>query len=52
MVIQFYTSAMYSPQRTKELIEIHYSFRNEASEFFTGRGYEPPKYPTPFFEVT
>lgn len=52
MVIQFYNCSDYSLQRTKELIDTHYAFRNEAAELFTGRGYGPPKFSHSFWDIT
>lgn len=49
-VIQFYTGAAYCLQKTKELIEVHYKFKNENPELFTGSDYEPPKYSSRYFE--
>ena len=52
LVIHFYSAAEYSIQRTKELIELHYNFRNDAPEFFTGKGYRPPQYSHNEWDIT
>ena len=52
LVIHFYNAAQYSIQRTKELIELHYNFRIDAPEFFTGKGYLPPQYSHNEWDIT
>lgn len=43
-LIHFYHASEYSLQKTKELLEIHYTFRTDAPEFYPTPEYQPPRY--------
>lgn len=51
MLQQFYHCCDYSLDQTKNLIELHYTFKNEAPEFFTGRDFDPPRYKHTYFQI-
>lgn len=50
-VMQYYQCSNYSQQKTKDLLDLHYAYRNEAPEFFGAPGYEPPKYAYNIWDV-
>ncbi|XKL63841.1 hypothetical protein PGB90_006205 [Kerria lacca] len=49
--IQFYHATNYSIQKTKNLMEIHYAYKNEAPEFYTGKDFDKPRYQHNFWDV-
>ncbi|XP_065223524.1 alpha-tocopherol transfer protein-like [Planococcus citri] len=50
-VMQYYHCSDYSQQKAKDLLDLHYAYRNEALELFHGPGYEAPKYPHNIWDI-